>query len=415
MTKIEPVFLLCLFYFSGGNLSAQQSWIQRTPFKSPGRLQTVGFSIGDKGYVATGTNGTTLQYMQDLQEYDPKTDTWTSRSDVPVPLRGGSVFVIGSKAYITTGASPSGLINTLYEWNQATNTWTTRAPLPAGGARMAAIGFGLRNRGYIATGFDGAMRQLNDLWEYDPMDNVWKRKASLPGSGRSYATGFIVGEKFYLGTGESGGGCLKDFWEYDPYIDLWTRLPDIPGSARSGAIGFSANGKGYVAGGVDLSFQPLADVWEYNPLSKTWAQVDPFPGTPRAYGVSFSVDESGYLAGGTTVYGDVSELWESFPGKMTIRLTAEDPLGRPVIISPNPFFYIFALKMRHPYTGMLELTISNLQGNVVFRKNFNKDEYYIVRTYEIDYLPDGLFIFTVKDPTGSLNFKQTVIHKSFGI
>ncbi len=43
-------------------------------------------SIGDKGYIGTGENGTTS--FKDFWENDPATDTWTQKADFPGTVRG---------------------------------------------------------------------------------------------------------------------------------------------------------------------------------------------------------------------------------------------------------------------------------------------------------------------------------------
>lgn len=397
-------------------IAQESSWSHKQDFVSPPRVQAVGFSIGEKGYVATGTNGSSDPLLQDLQEYDPSTNTWTFRSSLPVPLRGSAAFSIGNKAYITTGGGSYGLNYQTFEWDQGTNVWTTRAAFPAGRGRMSAVGITIGNRGYIGTGFNLAEIALNDFFEFDPFTNNWSQKASMPGTGRSYATAFAIHDKIYVGLGNNGSTYLKDWWEYTPSTDSWRRMEDLAGDARTGAMGFSVNGKGYIIGGIGYTLKPLNDIWEFDPILNTWTRLDRFPGSGRGYGISFVINNGGYIAAGTSAGGYLFDLWECFPGTMVRQsIPRDDPFSNPVVISPNPFFYRFFMKMRHPYTGMLELTVTDMHGRVVFRKSIDKDADYIVRCYEIDYLPDGLFVFRVKDPFGIIDTKQTVIHKSFDI
>lgn len=408
-------FSLCVcLLLPGVTLPAQDTWIQRAALTIPARTQAVGFSVGQKGYVATGSDGSAAGILSDLQEFDPATNTWRYRATLPSPLRGSVAFSVGSKAYVTTGAETSGFNTRLFVWDQLSDSWTTRLAFPGQG-RMAAVGISFGNRGYIATGLDGYERALNDLWEYDPFANSWTKKASLPGNGRCYATALAINNRIYIGLGNNGSACLQDWWEYTPYTDTWRQMADLTGLARTGALGFALNGKGYIVGGVDLNFRPLQDVWEFDPERNTWTQLGQFPGLARGYGISFTIGEYGYIAAGTSVNGYLCECWQCYPARVIKQIPREEVLQSDVVISPNPFFYRFALKMRHPYTGMLEIFIRDPQGRIVFRKNFLKDTHYIVRCWEIDNLPDGLFVFEVHDPSGSVNYKQTIIHKSFGI
>ena len=420
LLKLSGLLLLAVSLWLAAGMDViyaqESSWAHRADFASPPRLQTVGFSIGDKGYIASGTSGLGDNLLQDLQEYDPGSNTWSFKSDLPLPLRGSAAFVIGSKAFITTGGGPNGLNYQLLVWDQNSNVWSTRTSFPSGQGRMAAVGVSTDNRGYISGGLDRAEGALNDLWEYDSHSDTWTQKASLPGSGRAYATSFPIHDKIYIGLGNNGETYLKDWWEYTPSTNTWKQMNDLTGEARTGAMGFSVAGKGYIIGGVSFGYKPLRDVWEFDPVLNSWTQLDRFPGSGRGYGVSFVINNTGYIAAGASSGGYLFDLWESFPNTMVRQsIPTDDLFDNPVVISPNPFFYRFFMKIRHPYTGMLELTIINMHGQVVFRKSVNKDAEYIVKFYEIDYLPEGLFIFRVRDPAGIIDTKQTVVHKSFGI
>ncbi|MBI4947768.1 MAG: hypothetical protein HY840_15360 [Bacteroidetes bacterium] len=86
-------------------------------FRGVGRNYAVGFSIGTKGYIGTGTNG--ASYFKDFWEYNPVGNTWTQKTDF-----GGT-------------------------------------------ARRMAVGFSIGTKGYIGTGLD-AVSYTKDFWEYCP-------------------------------------------------------------------------------------------------------------------------------------------------------------------------------------------------------------------------------------------------------
>jgi len=54
-------------------------------FPGNGRLAAVGiyFSVGTKGYVGTGWNGTGAYDESDFWEYDASTNTWTQKTGFP--------------------------------------------------------------------------------------------------------------------------------------------------------------------------------------------------------------------------------------------------------------------------------------------------------------------------------------------
>jgi hypothetical protein len=204
---------------------ATNNWTQKSSF--PGALGivfAVGFSIGTKGYIGTGyidggyAGGA---FSQEFWEWDQVTNVWTRKADFAGNERADAVgFSIGNKGYIGTGSGQGSTAYTdFWEWDQATNSWTRKADF-AGAARQAAVGFSIGNKGYIGTGFNYSISgSKKDFWEWDQATNVWTQKANIAGTARAWAVGFSVGNNSYIGTGSYNnnfGFPLQDFWEYNP-------------------------------------------------------------------------------------------------------------------------------------------------------------------------------------------------------
>jgi N-acetylneuraminic acid mutarotase len=58
----------------------------------------------------------------------------------------------------------------------------------------------------------------DDLWIYNPDTNIWTQKYKIPYSGRSSAISFVIGNKAYIGYGNSSNTSLTDFYEFDPSL-----------------------------------------------------------------------------------------------------------------------------------------------------------------------------------------------------
>ncbi len=191
------------------------TWSQKSDFPGPCRGLAVGFSIGSKGYIGTGSGE--IGYLKDFWEYDQATDTWTQKADF-----GGSArydaqgFSIGNKGYIGGGISDIGppfLQIDFWEYDPLTDTWTQKANLPE--YRCNAAGFSIGNNGYFCAGVND-VSQLNDLIEWNQSINIWTHKAALPANARHIPIGFSIGNKGYVGMGVSAQSLLNDFWEYTP-------------------------------------------------------------------------------------------------------------------------------------------------------------------------------------------------------
>lgn len=302
-------------------LQAQSRWIEKATFGGTGREGAVGFSIGDKGYIGTGTDSTGA--TNDFWEYDPLMDSWTQKANFGGSNRYNSVgFSIGSKGYLGTGRDASGYKNDFWEYDPISNTWTRLADF-GGTPRYAATGFSIGEKGYIGTGQDSGAR-VNDFWEFDPSfidpisglaTGIWTEKnkiGGINGSRRAFAVGFSIENKGYIGTGTIMGRILvNDFWEYNPSNDSWTKKKNFGGIGRYSAVGFSTVSKGYIGTGYDKT-SDRTDFWEYDPLTDVWMQKIDFDGTPRAISVGFSIGEKGYL--GTGLDGKYkNDFWEYTP------------------------------------------------------------------------------------------------------
>lgn len=177
-----------------------------------------------------------------------------------------------------------------------------------GVTRSDAVSFTIRDKAYIATGYQGDYNQrLTDLWEYDSQNDSWIRKADFPGVARNAAVAFGTSTHGYIGTGYDGDDELSDFWEYDPMADSWQQIEDLPGGARYGAIAFSINDIGYVGTGYDGKF--LKDFWEYNPGTGKWTQRTSIGGSKRRDAVAFVIDGMGYVCTGINSGTYESDFW----------------------------------------------------------------------------------------------------------
>ncbi|MEO0330806.1 MAG: IPT/TIG domain-containing protein [Bacteroidota bacterium] len=180
---------------------ATNEWTQKTncPISSG-----EGFAIGNKVYMQQIDTSRKRFY-----EYDPSTDTWTQKQDFAGEAYSSRpvIFTIGDKGYIATGS----FSKKLWEYNPDNDSWVEKADLPGRG-RSFAVGFTINGKGYVGSGAHGHA----DFWEYDPMIDTWKEKSSFTKGNRSSAFSFVVGNKGYVGSGASNRIVLDDFWEFTP-------------------------------------------------------------------------------------------------------------------------------------------------------------------------------------------------------
>lgn len=211
------------------------TWVQKANFGGNARIEAAAFSIGTKGYIGTGVSSfTPLVYYQDFWEYDPATDVWTQKADVPPFKRFGAIgFSVGSKGYIGLGKSSTGTVqNDLWEYNPSSNSWAPKANCIA--RRFGAVGFSIGNKGYIGTGNDEFGQERREFFSYNPSTNSWASKAMFGGTARIFAVGFSIGGTGYIGTGfDYNAPVRRDFWAYDTTFNTWILREPMPGDRKS--------------------------------------------------------------------------------------------------------------------------------------------------------------------------------------
>lgn len=178
-----PSLVLWLLSLTSTELAAQGSWEPRTAMPpGSGRWGSATFVIDGIGYTVGGYDGSTE--INDVKAYDPTTDSWQTRSPLPVALRNASGFALNGKGYVACGYSAaSGHFNSLYVYDPATNSWSTRASFP-GNARYGMASFVVDGIAYVACGPRAARPDAGHL--HRPVAGRWPPGgAERAGGGRA--------------------------------------------------------------------------------------------------------------------------------------------------------------------------------------------------------------------------------------
>lgn len=398
--------LLITFIALYGIATAQSNWTQKADFGGTGRAGAVGFSIGTKGYIGTGTesNSSSGPNKNDFWEWDQLTDTWTQMANFAGSPRSYAVgFSIGTKGYIGTGYDGTDKKNDFWEWNQSNNTWIQKASF-GGTARYCAVGFSVNTKGYIGTGYDNTGSVRNDFWEWDQTSDTWVQKANIGNVDRGEAVGFSIGSKGYIGTGLSGTATLlKDFWEWDQLAGTWTQMADFGGTARRNATGFNIGTMGYIATGYD-GVDSKKDIWEWDQVNNVWLQKTNFVGTKRSQAIAFSIGAVGYVGTGITLNSaDAKDLWAFDPS--VVSGINEVKLDNSFSIYPNPFSSETHLKASVNLKNAT-LTVSNSLGQQVKQI---EDISGLTATFYRNDLPKGVYFISLMQDNKILTVDKLII------
>ncbi len=320
---------------------AQNSWLQKGNVGTAGRKNAAAFSIGTKGFIATGL-GDFATMLKDCWAYNQTSGTWTQKADFGGTQRYGAVgFSVGNFGYVGTGIDASSVKSDFYKYDPSGNSWTAVASLPSP-ARRSACAFATSTKGYAGLGFSTV--PLQDFFEYNPSNNSWTAIASFTGAARYLAVAASANDKGYVGTGLSGGASYyQDWYEYDPTLNSWASKTDFNGGLRAEAMAFGVDGKIYVGTGYNSTGTQKIDCNEFDPVANTWNQrADITLNTGRRNGaVGFAIGYYGYCATGTGPNGTMIDTWEYTP--LNVGIEKNNLPDEMVHLYPNPSHGVMTL------------------------------------------------------------------------
>ena len=214
------------------------------------------------GYAGIDNQGENFKVLDIVEVYDPQTDTWERKQDMSLPRALLGAGVVAGKIYAIGGfVHPRGKkpgdpwgINLVEVYDPATDTWAKRANMPT---KRAALGvevvndriYAIGGRGWPQVGNRGGPF-VTAVEEYDPKTNRWRKEKDMPDIRLSFSTVVVGSEIYLIGGFVWQGRHTKDVITvdvYNPKTDKWSNIPSIPKSLKP--FGTEAvNGAIYVFG-----------------------------------------------------------------------------------------------------------------------------------------------------------------------
>ncbi|MBI3977576.1 MAG: hypothetical protein HY331_05250 [Chloroflexi bacterium] len=241
---------------------AANTWSPRAPLPSArSHLALVAadngklYAIGGLDYVVGRVQGNAT--VATVDEYDPATNSWTTRASMPtsraamaVAVSNGRIFAIGGwSGPVPDNARPTPLA-VVEEYDPSTNTWLARTPMPTPRYTLGAA-VDPDGKLYAIGGSPDNVTSVATVEEYDPINNTWRNRAPMPTNRLGLGMAEASNGRLYAIGGSPGGAVLATVEEYDPSTNTWTTRASMP-TARAGASAISMpNGSLYVVGGND--------------------------------------------------------------------------------------------------------------------------------------------------------------------
>jgi N-acetylneuraminic acid mutarotase len=269
--------LIGLLGLASISLAVEDTWIAKTDMPTA-RFNLSTSVVNGKSYAIGGAirGGIPPLTTSTVEEYDPATDTWATKTDMPTARSGLSTSVVNGKIYAIGGClvkPGDGAISTVEEYDPVTDTWTTKADMPTArwGFSTGVVDGKIYAIGGALAGVSGANSGLSTVEEYDPATDTWTTKAHMPTARFGLAAGVVDGRIYAFGGARNCHvPAFSTVEEYDPATDTWTAKADIP-TARLYFSASAVGGRIYAFGGAgQATWAPIRNVEEYNPATDTW-------------------------------------------------------------------------------------------------------------------------------------------------
>jgi N-acetylneuraminic acid mutarotase len=227
-------------------------------------------TVHNKIYVIGGSQeGTPLSTNE---EYDPATNRWTTKTPMPTARGQTSASVLNNKIYVTGGieyAYPGNVQKSskIEVYDPATDTWEMKPDMPFSVADHTSAG--IDDKIYVI--------DVESLWIYDSKSETWTIGATPPKDQTNSGVGIItdsIGRKLIINLGGGSGFSINGINQlYHPQSDSWLSGAPMPTHRKNLAVAVVDNYVYAIGGHVKSGshsvyeyFKPTDTVERYTPL-----------------------------------------------------------------------------------------------------------------------------------------------------
>lgn len=247
----EPTSGVCLSTVEAYDPSTD-AWIKKADILEP-RAYHSSSVVDGKIYIIGGCGCNDME-LSTVEEYDPASDTWTRKADMPTSRFCSSTSVVDGQIYAIGGAvwgKPSVYdtrgMSRVEMYDPLTDTWTIKTNMPT---RRWGLCSGVVDGKIYAIGGAPDIIGQDKVEMYDPADDSWTVKRYMPTGRRNFSTSVLCGKIYAIGGWRaSGSACFSTVEVYDPSADSWMQIADLP-VVRSCLSTSVVAGKIYAIGGT---------------------------------------------------------------------------------------------------------------------------------------------------------------------
>lgn len=227
-------------------------------------------------YVFGGYNRTAVRgehYKKIVEMYDTRTDTWVKKRDMPTLRRNFGTAVVNGKIYVIGGSVhdkqlgkqvSTGLVEA---YDPLTDRWEKRADMPTKRGRINVSV--VDGKIYVIGGhilLERGLGLLVDRFskrieEYNPKTNQWRKLRDIPMFKYAFSTVVVDHEIYTIGGYDMDNNLkrLNIVEVYNPRVNRWRQ--SVPMLTAKTTVAAVANGTIYLLGGRGESgrFSPVVE------------------------------------------------------------------------------------------------------------------------------------------------------------
>ncbi len=230
-----------------------------TPVGEVGAVVLRGLMLAPGGRLSSGA------VTDQLEIYDPRSDSWSSGKAMPTPLSAYAIASYEGYLYLFGGWDGQGFTNKAFVYDLDADEWTALPPMPTACGYAAAV---VSNRKiYLIGGYDGksALRRVA-IFNPDAINSneSWQLGPELPASLYDMA-GTGIADLIYVLGGKTDAGWNNTIYIFNPIDSEWQINTEFPYKFGSSGGVVSAGPNLYILGGRhDNSVS--GDIWLYKAL-----------------------------------------------------------------------------------------------------------------------------------------------------
>ena len=260
-----------------------------------GMTEARGEGVNGKLYVFGGYPATTYLPSNRVYCYDPVSNTWTRKTDMPVGTTHTGTAVDGQYVYFAGGYPPDPthqfqVFTTTAVWRYDTvnDSWTAMPslPQPRGAGNMAIVNHVL----HYFSGADANRIDQHDHWALN-LNNLgagWVTRAPIPTARNHVGAGALNGLVYAIGGAanqDANETALSTVEVYDPNTNQWSTVASLPTPRALIMSGVDTFANRIIAAGGETAYNvPTSQVTAYDPNTNSWTQLTPLP-VPRTSGI----------------------------------------------------------------------------------------------------------------------------------